>query len=199
MRQAVVVRAVLRPGVASRSRLRRAASCSPGRRSASRSRATSQLARARARRRIENALHIDVERALVHALDRPVLSDALDWLYPNAHVPVLVGFLMLARLAAPARLPLLRLTWRFAGPAAFVESGCTRSRRRASCRARRHPFPTTRSSTAHPRPARAATRRRPRRASTSPSRCSSPSAPCGSGPARAPRGWRRSTPWPCSG
>jgi hypothetical protein len=79
------------------------------------------LAHARSWLRVENALHVDVERALIHALDRPVLHDALGWFYANAHVPVLVGFLMLARLAAPARYPLLRLTFALSlVPAAFV-------------------------------------------------------------------------------
>jgi PAP2 superfamily len=79
------------------------------------------LEHARAELRVEGALRIDVERAVVHALDRPMLSDAMDWFYGNAHVPVLVGFLMLARVAAPQRYPFLRLTFALSFvPAALV-------------------------------------------------------------------------------
>ncbi len=79
------------------------------------------LAHARTELRIERALHVDIERAFIHALDRPALSHVLGWFYANGHVPVLVGFLILARLAAPARYPLLRLTFALSLiPAAFV-------------------------------------------------------------------------------
>ena len=57
----------------------------------------------------------------MHAFDRPLLTDALGWFYANAHVPVLVGFLILARLTAPRRYPRLRLTFALSFvPAAFV-------------------------------------------------------------------------------
>ena len=79
------------------------------------------LAHARSELRLEHALHLDVERALIHALDRPHLAEAMTWFYENAHLPVLVGFLMLARLAAPQRYPRLRTTFALSYvPAAFV-------------------------------------------------------------------------------
>jgi hypothetical protein len=79
------------------------------------------LAHARSELHLESVLRIDVERAFIRALDGPHTSDALGWLYANAHVPVLVGFLILARLAAPERYPLLRLTLALSYvPAAFV-------------------------------------------------------------------------------
>jgi hypothetical protein len=80
------------------------------------------LAHARTELRLEQALHIDIERSLIHLLDgRPALADALGWFYENAHVPVLFGFLILARLAAPTRYPRLRLTFVLSFvPAAFV-------------------------------------------------------------------------------
>ena len=79
------------------------------------------LAHARDELRLETTLHIDIERAVMRMLDGPMLSDALGWLYENLHVPVLVGFLVLARLAAPYRYPLLRLTFALSYvPAAFV-------------------------------------------------------------------------------
>jgi PAP2 superfamily protein len=79
------------------------------------------LAHARSELRLERALHVDIERALIHAIDRPHLAEAMGWFYENAHLPVLVGFLMLARLAAPQRYPRLRMTFALSYvPAAFV-------------------------------------------------------------------------------
>jgi hypothetical protein len=79
------------------------------------------LAHARSELRLERALHLDIEGALIRAFDRPHLTEALGWFYENAHLPVLVGFLMLARLTAPQRYPRLRMTFALSYvPAAFV-------------------------------------------------------------------------------
>jgi PAP2 superfamily len=58
---------------------------------------------------VERALHIDVESSFIEATRNGVLHEALPWLYLNIHLPILFGFLVVARLAAPARYPLLRL------------------------------------------------------------------------------------------
>jgi hypothetical protein len=79
------------------------------------------LAHAQAELRLERVLHIDVERAFMRAFDQPLVSDGFGWLYTNLHVPVLVCFLLLARMAAPQRYPLLRLTFALSYvPAAFI-------------------------------------------------------------------------------
>jgi hypothetical protein len=69
------------------------------------------VAHAHAWLRLEGALGLDVETAIASVVERPPLAEVADWLYSNLHVPVLLGFMAAARLAAPARYPLLRTAY----------------------------------------------------------------------------------------
>lgn len=57
---------------------------------------------------VERALHIDVEASVLNGVENA--RGALHFAYEHVHLPVLFGFLAVARLAVPARYPLLRLT-----------------------------------------------------------------------------------------
>ena len=57
---------------------------------------------------VERALHIDVEASVLDRVENA--RGALHFAYEHVHLPLLFGFLAIARLAAPARYPLLRLT-----------------------------------------------------------------------------------------
>jgi uncharacterized membrane protein YjdF len=74
-------------------------------------RSAESIANARAWLRLERALGLDVEDALVSLVQRQHVAGAADWLYSNVHVPVLLGFMVAVRLAAPTRYPLVRTTY----------------------------------------------------------------------------------------
>jgi hypothetical protein len=57
---------------------------------------------------VERALHIEVEGSVLDAVEGT--RGFLRFAYDHIHLPLLFGFLAVARLAAPARFPLLRLT-----------------------------------------------------------------------------------------
>jgi PAP2 superfamily len=57
---------------------------------------------------VERALHIDVEASVLDGVQD--IRGALHFVYEHVHLPLLFGFLAVARLAAPAKYPLLRLT-----------------------------------------------------------------------------------------
>jgi hypothetical protein len=57
---------------------------------------------------VERALHVDVEGSVMDAV-RDVRG-LLHFAYQHVHLPLLFGFLAVARLAAPAKYPLVRLT-----------------------------------------------------------------------------------------
>jgi PAP2 superfamily len=63
---------------------------------------------ARALLSVERALHIDVEASVLTSVENA--RGALHFAYEHVHLPLLFGFLAVARLAAPARYPLIRLT-----------------------------------------------------------------------------------------
>ncbi len=68
------------------------------------------LDNARALLDVERALHLDVEGSFIEAGRDGRASELLVFTYQHIHLPMLLGFLALARLAAPARYPLIRLT-----------------------------------------------------------------------------------------
>jgi hypothetical protein len=74
-------------------------------------RSAESIANARAWLRLERALGLDVEDALVSLVQRQHVAGTADWLYSNVHVPVLLGFMVAVRLAAPTRYPLVRTTY----------------------------------------------------------------------------------------
>jgi hypothetical protein len=57
---------------------------------------------------VERALHVDVEASVLNTVENA--RGALHFAYEHVHLPLLFGFLAVARLAAPARYPLIRLT-----------------------------------------------------------------------------------------
>jgi PAP2 superfamily len=57
---------------------------------------------------VERALHLDVESTVLGAVEGA--RGSLHFAYEHVHLPLLFGFLAVARLAAPARYPLIRLT-----------------------------------------------------------------------------------------
>jgi hypothetical protein len=57
---------------------------------------------------VERALHVDVEGSVLGAVHDA--RGLLHFAYQHVHLPLLFGFLAVARLAAPARYPLVRLT-----------------------------------------------------------------------------------------
>jgi PAP2 superfamily len=57
---------------------------------------------------VERALHVDVEASVLASADG--VRSALHFAYQHVHLPLLFGFLAVARLAAPAKYPLVRLT-----------------------------------------------------------------------------------------
>jgi len=57
---------------------------------------------------VERALHLDVESGVMDAVHD--VHGLLHFAYQHVHLPLLFGFLAVARLAAPARWPLVRLT-----------------------------------------------------------------------------------------
>lgn len=68
------------------------------------------LDNARALLDVERALRLDVEAAFIDAArDGGRAHDLLTFAYQHIHLPMLLGFLAAARLAAPARYPLVRL------------------------------------------------------------------------------------------
>jgi len=66
------------------------------------------LAHARDWLTVEHALHLDIEAALIRFAHDASLEEVLRWSYYNFHLPVLFGFMVLARLLRPERYPLLR-------------------------------------------------------------------------------------------
>ena len=52
-----------------------------------------------------------METEIVSLIERSALAGIADWLYANLHVPVLLAFVVVARLAAPARYPLVRTAY----------------------------------------------------------------------------------------
>lgn len=64
--------------------------------------------------RLERALSLDVENAVIGRLDDANITPALDWLYTNIHLPVLFAFIAAARLLAPERYPVVRTTFALA-------------------------------------------------------------------------------------
>ena len=57
---------------------------------------------------VERALHLEVEGSVLAAVDGA--RGFLHFAYEHVHLPLLIGFLAVARLAAPAKYPLVRLT-----------------------------------------------------------------------------------------
>jgi hypothetical protein len=57
---------------------------------------------------VERALHVDVEGSVMDAVGD--VRGLLHFAYQHVHLPLLFGFLAVARLAAPAKYPLVRLT-----------------------------------------------------------------------------------------
>jgi hypothetical protein len=70
----------------------------------------SALDNARSLLEAERALHLDVEGSFVDAGRDGRAHELLVFAYEHIHLPMLLGFLAAARLAAPARYPLVRLT-----------------------------------------------------------------------------------------
>ena len=58
--------------------------------------------------RIEDALGLDIEAALIARASESGIEPAFAWLYANIHIPVLFAFMAAARLVAPERYPRLR-------------------------------------------------------------------------------------------
>ena len=67
------------------------------------------LENARALLDVERALRLDVEASFIDAARDGRAQDLLTFAYQHIHLPMLLGFLAAARLAAPARYPLIRL------------------------------------------------------------------------------------------
>ena len=65
---------------------------------------------ARALLEVERALHVDVEGSFIEAARGETARELMVFAYEHIHLPLLLGFLAAARLAAPARYPLVRLT-----------------------------------------------------------------------------------------
>jgi len=57
---------------------------------------------------VERALHVEVEGSVLETFDGA--RGLFHFAYEHVHLPLLIGFLAVARLAAPARYPLVRLT-----------------------------------------------------------------------------------------
>ncbi len=57
---------------------------------------------------VEHSLHLDVEASLISLMHHASAYDLLNWGYLNLHLPVLFGFMALARLLRPERYPFLR-------------------------------------------------------------------------------------------
>jgi hypothetical protein len=70
--------------------------------------ATVAMENARQLLSVERALHLDVEASVLDAVHGA--RGALHFAYEHVHLPLLFGFLAIARLAAPAKYPLVRLT-----------------------------------------------------------------------------------------
>ena len=71
--------------------------------------------------RLERALSLDVEHAVIGRLEDASVTPTLEWLYTNIHLPVLFAFIAAARLLSPARYPVVRTTFALAFvPAALV-------------------------------------------------------------------------------
>jgi hypothetical protein len=68
------------------------------------------LANARALLDVEAALRLDIEASVIEATRDGRALELLTFAYEHVHLPMLLGFLAAARLAAPARYPLIRLT-----------------------------------------------------------------------------------------
>jgi PAP2 superfamily len=68
------------------------------------------LDNARALLDVQRALHLDVEASFIEAARDGRAHDLLTFAYQHIHLPMLLGFLAAARLAAPAKYPLVRLT-----------------------------------------------------------------------------------------
>ncbi len=68
------------------------------------------LANARSLLEVEAALALDVESAFIEATRGGRALELLTFAYEHIHLPMLLAFLAAARLAAPARYPLIRLT-----------------------------------------------------------------------------------------
>jgi hypothetical protein len=70
---------------------------------------TAALGNAQALLDVERALALDVEGSFIEAGRDGRAHDLLEFAYQHIHLPMLLGFLAAARLAAPARYPLIRL------------------------------------------------------------------------------------------
>lgn len=71
--------------------------------------------------RLERALSLDVEQAVIGRLADANVTPALEWLYTNIHLPVLFAFMAGARLLAPERYPVVRTAFAMSFlPAALV-------------------------------------------------------------------------------
>jgi hypothetical protein len=66
------------------------------------------LAHARDWLTIEHTLHLDIEASLIRFAHDANLEEVLRWSYFNFHLPVLFGFMALARQLRPERYPFLR-------------------------------------------------------------------------------------------
>lgn len=68
------------------------------------------LDNARALLDVERALSLDVEGSFIEAARDGRADDLVNFAYQHIHLPMLLGFLAAARLGAPARYPIIRLT-----------------------------------------------------------------------------------------
>lgn len=71
---------------------------------------TAALDNARSLLDVQRALQLDVEGSFIEWGREGRAHDLLVFAYQHIHLPMLLGFLAVARLAAPARYPLIRLT-----------------------------------------------------------------------------------------
>jgi hypothetical protein len=79
------------------------------------------VAHARDVLRLEGGLSLDVEQHIIEAVAAADAQTPLRWMYANIHLPVLFGFVVAARLLAPARYPFVRTTFALSFvPAALI-------------------------------------------------------------------------------
>jgi hypothetical protein len=63
---------------------------------------------------VEGALRLDVEDSIIRGVHRAALGGVLGWAYENIHLAAIFAFMIAARLAAPARYPVLRTAFALA-------------------------------------------------------------------------------------